>query len=226
MGLPVVAACKHRDVTFSYVGAYEFSRAERRAIEGCAEAAIVEARQALPALPLSLTITVEAGKDVIPETGETATAYPPSMVAWVVDPARPGGVVATVSAQLRGSLHHELHHLVRDAAVPRRSLMDHVLAEGLATAFERDAAASGGNMKVPPWGDYPPNANTWVTELEALPPNANVATWLYGKHADGRRWIGLRAGTYLADRAARALKRTPAELVVESTARLLEAARG
>jgi len=220
----LVAGCRPRDVTFEYdpPGASaprSFSRAERSAIETCAEGAIAEARVSLPTLPRPIHVTVSAGTDVIPETGETATAYPPSTIAWVVDATREGAVVATARAQLRFTLHHELHHLVRDAALPRASLMDHVVAEGLATAFERDGAGA-----TPPWGAYPADAGAWVKELAALPEHTNVGLWLYGRHADGRRWVGLRAGTYLADRAMKALGKTAAELVCEPTARILEAA--
>lgn len=222
--LPSVAAgCRRRDVVFGYTGERAFSRPERAAIERCAEDAVREVRARLPTLPVPLRITVSAGKDVIPETGETATAYPPDTVAWVVDAARESrenAVVATVQTQLRFTLFHELHHLVRDSAIPRATLLDHVVAEGLATAFERDAAGAA-----PAWGTYPPEVADWVKELAELPTSANVGLWLYGTHVDGRRWIGLRAGTYLADRAIRALGKTADELVCEPTKRLLDVAR-
>lgn len=214
------AGCRPREVSFEYTGERAFSRAERSVLERCAEAAVREVRARLPMLPVPLLITVSAGKDVIPETGETATAYPPSTVAWVVDASGENAVVATVSAQLRFTLFHELHHLVRDAALPRVTLLDHVVAEGLATAFERDAAGAK-----PPWGVYPPEAARWVKELTDLPKGENLGLWLYGKHADGRRWVGLRAGTYVADRAMRALGKSSEQLVTEPTRRILDAAR-
>ncbi|MBL8606073.1 MAG: hypothetical protein JNL38_02085 [Myxococcales bacterium] len=211
--------CRSRGIAFEYDGGRAFSREERAAIERCAEGAVAEVRPLLPALATRLVLRVSAGTDVIPETGETATAYPPDAVAWVVDATREGAVIATARAQLRFTLFHELHHLVRDAALPRRSLLDHVVAEGLATAFERDSAGAK-----PAWGEYPEGAARWVKELEALPPKVDVSLWLYGRHPDGRRWVGLRAGTYLADRATRALGKTAAELVTTPTSAILEAA--
>ncbi len=208
--------CKSVEKELALEYLHDFSRAERSAIESTATAALREVRPRLPQLPAHLTLRVDAGTDVIPETGESATAYPPATIAWTVEPAR--GVVATVAAQLRFTLHHELHHLVRDAAIPRTTLMDHVVAEGLGTAFERDAAGAK-----PPWGEYPANVADWVRELEALPPDANVAHWLYERHPDGRRWVGLRAGTFLVDRAMSALGRSAAELVERPTAELLRA---
>ncbi len=119
--------CKDSLLTFEYVGG-ALSRAERRVIEAHAETAVSEVRGRLPGLPRHLRVTVATGTDVIPETGETATAYPPDTVAWVVDPSHEGGVGATARAQLRATLHHELHHLVRDQAIRRATLIDHVVS--------------------------------------------------------------------------------------------------
>jgi hypothetical protein len=47
-----------------------------------------ELRTLLPTLPHKLTLVVQPGKDVIPETGETATAVLPASVYWTVDPDR------------------------------------------------------------------------------------------------------------------------------------------
>ncbi|WP_421841559.1 DUF2268 domain-containing putative Zn-dependent protease [Marinobacter algicola] len=58
-------------------------------------------------------------------------------------------------AQLRFTLFHELHHLMRGWVVyggaPRTSFMDGVVSEGLATVFERDV----GGRETP-----------WVTTLK------------------------------------------------------------
>lgn len=220
MGAPLVLlGCERSDVTIEYDASTAFSFAERRAIQACVEPAVRDVRKLLPQLPKALSLVVRKGSDVIPETGETAMASPPNTIAWTVDPTRSEGVVGTVKSQLRATLHHELHHLVRDAAIRRASLMDHVVAEGLATAFERDFAGAR-----PPWGDYPVHTSAWVAELRRLPKDAPLALWLYGKHGDGRRWVGLRAGTYLADRASKALGKSAADLVLTPTAAILEAA--
>ncbi|MFO0640911.1 MAG: DUF2268 domain-containing putative Zn-dependent protease [Polyangiaceae bacterium] len=216
LGLLVeTGACRSSPVRVDFAS-NGFGARERAAIVAKVEATFSEVRALLPALGSSLTFTVTKGCDVIPETGETATAIPPSTVAWVVCPEGPSGVLGVVASQLRASLFHELHHLVRDTVIPRGTLVDHMVAEGLATAFERDAAGAR-----PPWGEYPPEVDSWVRELTALPRDANVATWLYGRLGDGRRWVGLRAGTYLADRTMRRLRRSAAELVVEPVATFL-----
>jgi uncharacterized protein YjaZ len=100
------------------------------------------------------------------------------------------------------------------------TFMDGVVAEGLATAFERDAAG-----RRPPWGRYPLEVERWVEELRALPVTAHYPTWMF-QHPDGRRWIGYRAGTYIADRAIIASGRSAADLVATSTADVLNAAFG
>ena len=64
---------------------------------------------------------------------------------------------------MRAVLFHEFHHLVRGRTQPYFTLMDKVVAEGLATAFERDFAHAP-----VPFGEYPPNAAAWLRELQAV----------------------------------------------------------
>ena len=182
-------------------------------IQETADSAVREVRTLLPALPKSLTLEVQPGKDVIPETGETATAVLPASVYWTVDPDR--DLLAIVRKELRPTLFHELHHLARDAQVRSETLMDRVVTEGLATAFERDFG------KVhPPWGIAPPEVMEWTPELMDQPGNAPRQAWL-SRHPDGRRWIGIRAGTFLVDRAMKASGRSAAELVTTPTDEIL-----
>ena len=126
----------------------------RAAICKVCDATEPEVRALLPTLPATIELAAQTGSFVIPETGEVGSAATPVRVNWTVDPSRPGGVAAVARAQLRFTLFHELHHLVRGwvfrGGAPRTSFMDGVVSEGLATAFERDA---GGRL--PPWGQYP-----------------------------------------------------------------------
>jgi hypothetical protein len=212
-------ACGPHDVTveFYFADGYHFSQSERREVQSTADATVGEVRRLLPTLPHNLVLRVYAGKNVIPETGETATAIPPSAVIWTVDPSRIGGVSATVRTQLRATLFHELHHLVRYEKVPSDTLIDEVITEGMATVFERDFAGVS-----PPWGVYPTNVTDWVSEILALPPDASRDYWLRKVHPDGRRWIGMRAGAYLVDRATKASGTSAADLVSTSTANVMD----
>jgi hypothetical protein len=192
---------------------YEFSAEERQLIEATAVTAVDEVRALLPGLPERVTIRVHAGTDVIPETGEAGTAAS-SMVLWTVNPSR--GVSTVTRAWLRACLFHELHHMVRDAAVPRRTLLDNAVAEGLATAFERDFAGVS-----PPWGMYPADVDAWLEELKSLPPNTERKGSL-SRLPDGRRWVALKVGTYLADRVRERSGRSAAQLVSTSTEEVLK----
>jgi uncharacterized protein YjaZ len=169
-------------------------------------------------LPAQIVLQVQSGTDVIPELGATAAAPGPELITWTVDPGHPDGVVKIAETHLRAALLHECHHLVRQNAVTGQTLMDHVIREGLATAFERDVAAVS-----PPWGQYPDDVETLVQELLAQPASANPQEWLF-RRPDGRRWVGMRAGTYLADRAMKTLNRTAAELATTPTDEILAAA--
>jgi hypothetical protein len=217
----ISASCStpNPEVVFYSVDGHHFSSAERRTIERIARATATEVRQILPTLADQLVLRVEAGKKVIPETGETASAHPPNVVYWTVDPNRPGGIVAIANAELRRTLFHEFHHLVRDSAVGEdQRLLDRVVTEGLATVFERDFAGPP-----PPWGMYPDDVETWVAEILALPADAPRSQWMV-RHPDGRRWIGYKVGTYLVDRAIRASGRSAAALVSSSTDDILRLA--
>jgi hypothetical protein len=93
-----------------------------------------------------------------------------------------------------------------------------VVSEGLATAFERDVGKVD-----PPWGRAPPEVMEWTREVLRQPDQADRTTWLR-RHPDGRRWIGMRVGTFLVDRATRASGTSAAALVGTPTAEILRLA--
>jgi hypothetical protein len=217
--LCLAAGCRDttEGIRTEFVGSYAFSATERRTIARIAGLATLEARRHLPALAPQLILQVRSGTDVIPEVGALAEVAGREFVRWTVDTRRPEGVVTIAERHLRATLLHEFHHLVR-AGVPGHALIDRVVTEGLATAFERDVAGVS-----PPWGQYPDDVETWVQELLAQPASANPREWLF-RHPDGRRWVGMRAGSYLADRAMKASNRTAAELATTPAAEILAAA--
>lgn len=199
-----------------------FPRDARAAIRKVCDATEPEVRALLPTLPATIELAAQTGSFVIPETGEAGSAATPVRVNWTVDPSRPGGVAAVAQAQLRFTLFHEFHHLARGWVVrggaPQTSFMDGVVSEGLATAFERDA---GGRL--PPWAQYSQEASAWVAELLELPLTAPYKQWMF-RHPDGRRWIGYRAGTFIADQAIAASRASAAELVQVPTDEILRLA--
>ena len=212
-----LAGCRDTSVRLLPTNGYEFRYADVQAMSRITEQTVDEVRRLLPDVPKNVILEVQNGDQVIPETGETATIRLPNVVVWIVDPDRPGGASEIIRTQLRATLFHELHHIVRDARVPRTTLMDHVVAEGLATAFERD----GAGVDVP-WGRYPDEVERWLDELRTLAPDAPRQSWMF-RHSDGRRWIGFKVGTYLADRAMRRSGRSVAELATIPTAQILSA---
>ena len=213
------AACQPDDLIVEYREVeHHFSGAERRVIERISRSTIAEVRQLLTALPETITLRVDADDNVSATTNAAATAVAPDRIYWSVDPDRGDGVVATAEVHLRAMLFHELHHLVRDATIIRASLMDHVVSEGMASAFERDHAGARY-----PFSQYPDNVAAWLAELAVLPGSADLNQWMF-RHPDGRRWIGFRVGTYLVDRAMAASDRSSADLAAAPTACVLELA--
>lgn len=201
---------------------YVFPDHVRAVIREICDATEPEIRAYLPTLTDRVELTVNTGTRVIPETGEVGAAAAPGRIVWTVDPSRAGGMTALARARLRYTLFHEMHHLVRgwvmSGGQPYTTFMHPVVCEGLATVFERNA---GGSQ--PLWGEYPDDVRAWVTELQALPASAPYRTWMF-QHPDGRRWIGYRAGTYIADRAIAASGRSAAELAETPTDDILDLA--
>ena len=200
-----------------------FPRAARAAIRASCDAAEPEIRALLPGLPGRIELCAETGRNVLAETGELGTAATPGRITWIVDPDRPGGIPVIARSQLRSTLFHEFHHLARGwvKSGGRRwpRMIDAVVCEGLASAFERDF---GG--RVPPWTRYPDDVADWVDELSTLPPGAPYHPWMF-RHPDGREWIGYKAGTFIADRAIAASGRNAAELATTPTDDILRMAR-
>jgi uncharacterized protein YjaZ len=211
------AGCEQHDVDVELPrSGRALSRPERRELQQIADATFRDVRGQLDGLPPRLTLIVRWGKDVIPETGESGAAAFPGNVGLTLDPDR--DVLATIRAHLRPTLAHELHHLARASRVQSRSLVDRVVAEGLATAFERDFTKSD-----PPWGRPAPEIIEWTHEILRQPDEAEPGPWM-SRHPDGRRWVGMRVGTFLVDRASRSSGRTPADLVLTPSAEILRLA--
>jgi uncharacterized protein YjaZ len=205
-------------VEFYIENGYRFSQAERRTIERIADATIPEVRRHLPALANDLVLKVYPGTDVIPETGEAGSTALTDRVFWIVHPHRPDSIVEIANRELRGTLFHELHHLARSQIGEPVTLMTRVVAEGLATVFERDGAGMS-----PPWGQYPSDVSDWVNELLLNRGDYTTQQLLY-RHPDGRRWMGMKTGTYIADQAIRASGRSAAELATVPTTEVLRLA--
>jgi Predicted Zn-dependent protease (DUF2268) len=199
---------------------HRFSSDERAAIAEVATRAIPDVRRVLPETPSSIVLHVHTSTKVMAETGENGSNYGLNGVDWAVDASRKEGIAGIARTQLRATLFHEIHHLVRHAVIVDSDIQGAVVREGLATAFERDY---GGVH--PAWGDYPPEVDAWTREVLALPGNAPRDVWLFD-HPDGRRWVGYRVGTYLADRAKRAKGKTSADLVQVPTATVIDLALG
>lgn len=190
---------------------------ERAAVTLIAEGAAREVRARLPQLPEELLLRVQAGKtfEVDEHTGDTTAVLGPNAVMWTVDPTHAGGVLGVALRELRVSLFHEWHHMVRDAALRQENMLDRAVREGLAIAFERDCAHS-----LNPRGLYTPEVANWVDELRDAPDGLTIDEWTE-RNAHGRRWVVARVGTYLVDRALLASGKSASQLAATPTAAIL-----
>jgi hypothetical protein len=152
--------------------------------------------------------TGQPKSDRLPGYGARATTM--DSVSFALDPDQASGSARLMHERLRPALFHECHHLlrgwVRRGGKRRTRFIDGVIHEGLAVAFERDAAGHAS-----PWASYPGVVRDWVDELLPLPVYVPYAKWM-SFHPDGRRWIGYNAGLFIAGRAMAASGLSAAEL--------------
>jgi hypothetical protein len=229
LAMGVFAGAVGRAATVEFVDSdYQFSPEEQAGIKAIAESAVADVRRVLPQLPEDIRLTVSAGTEVIPQIGSTAQVLEPGHIGWMVDPSYPEGVTAVARGFLRSTLVHELHHVARmESGFTLATVMDVVVAEGLAVAFDRDFTGQDPALGL---ADYPDNVDRWVDELLVLPASLEVAfaggaswQWMF-RHADGRQWIAYRAGTYIVDKATKASGVSAAELVATPTEEILRLA--
>lgn len=221
----LLAACSPTapevSVTFTETDRRPLTADEKKVVRDVAGKAISDASHLLPGLSGTIELEVISGSGVIPGFGSGGMAASPEKIQWTVDPQIGDGPVETISKELRTTLFHETHHLARGWTVSGGTagtrIIDAAVAEGMATAFERDAG--GGD---PPWGEYPlHDVENWVEELVNVTDGfQSYSKWMFN-HPDGRQWIGYRAGTYLTDRAMENCNCTSADLVLLPTAEIL-----
>jgi hypothetical protein len=214
------------------VASADLDAADLDVVAEVADQTELEVRCLLPALPVDLSLTVViGGRLVVSETGDGGASLAAGEIVWAVDATRPNAIAQIAAQRLRWTLYHELHHQARGWFMRRRAtgrqtrsgervprLVHAAVCEGLASVFARDAA---GDHAL--WAAYPPDAEGWIAELSSLPDSADYAQWMVD-HRDGRRWIGYRAGTLIADRAIATSGRSAAELALTPSRVVLELA--
>jgi uncharacterized protein YjaZ len=205
-------------IAFLRAEEFTFNAATRELISSSLGEAESAVRELLP-LPHHINVTVYPSKDVLPETGDFGAAATDDWIQWWVNPWDSRGLDAIVGARLRPTFFHEAHHLARRRLGARgEHLIDWVVFEGLATAFERDATANS-----PPWGGYDESdVTSWIGDLLAEQPNASRDKWVMGYK--GQRHVGYLVGTYIADRAIRASGQSAADLAGTAASEVLRLA--
>lgn len=203
---------------------YEFTPEQQAFVRRVAQRAAVDVAAQLTDLPddLSLRVVAVDGFELVSDNREAAwlrVADGRPYIRWEVDTSGDESLVDIARANLRGVLFHEWHHLARGWGVDtdmRVRLIDAVVAEGLATAFARDAAGYEPSFAV-----YPDDVSLWARELMKTGSMDDYGEWMY-QHPDGRRWIGYRVGIWIADRAMDTSDRSAAELIHATTDEVVE----
>lgn len=92
---------------------------------------------------------------------------------------------------------HECHHAVRGyhGDTWQGSIMEAVVAEGLASAFESEVSGIQA-----PMSQYPPEVDEWLEEIKAVGEDWDYREWFSGPNK-GRYHLGYKVGKYIVDRA-------------------------
>lgn len=173
---------------------------------------------------ISIIITIDS-VNVIQETGNSGFPLAKNKISWTVDPTNLLGLDSIIYQHYKSTLYHECNHLARnwtsESSRKSNNFMDAVIAEGLATCFEKAFAS-----KKPLWAQYNSGEiEGWVEELLQLQPSAysNYYNWMF-KHQDGRKWVGYKAGTYIVEKAMLRSKLSLSELTILPTKDILRLA--
>lgn len=113
---------------------------------------------------------------------------------------------------------HECHHAVRGyhGDTWQGSIMEAVVAEGLASAFESEVSGQQA-----PMSKYPPEVKEWLEEIKTVGEDWDYREWFSGP-SNGRFHVGYKVGKYIVDRAlANYPGQTAGQLIHESTEEIL-----
>lgn len=116
---------------------------------------------------------------------------------------------------------HECHHAVKGfhGETWQGPIMEAVIAEGLASAFESEVSGIQS-----PMSQYPPEVNEWLEEIKAVGDDWDYHEWFSGPNED-RYHIGYKVGKYIVDKALENRPdQTAGQLVHESTEEILNTA--
>jgi uncharacterized protein YjaZ len=173
---------------------YQFDSETRELIQRIVDVAIDDFRTVFtPSRFLHVVIKTDRALPEKLDVGGIADGN--NLITLRVNPWR-GNFHQILNRKLRPRMFHELNHLVRHGLENSNGPLKSLVAEGLATACERDLCGSE-----PAWGEYDPEAiRGWAVDfIEAAGlPGFNRGHWFF-LHPDGRHWIAYRVGTYIID---------------------------
>jgi uncharacterized protein YjaZ len=155
------------------------------------------AKKLLPIIPDNVTFVNQVAPwECMEEYGQGAYTRNSRLIFIFIDDSLPYGEDALLE-YTRQTVFHELSHAARfEKGLFHPTLLESAILEGLATVFEREYAAAS-----PPYGDYDPEViESWLEELQQVGDNESYYPYMY-RHADGRKWMAYKVGTYLVDQA-------------------------
>lgn len=140
---------------------------------------------------------------LVPETEDAGYTVNSEFVTLAFNPT----TFAKALDNIKGTVFHEMNHAARyNIPIFHKEFIDNCIMEGLATVFAREHADYDA-----PWAHYPTEAVDWIKEIIRQGAKIDRDQYMY-EHADGRRWIGYKIGTYIIDESISNSGKTIVEL--------------
>ena len=193
-----------------------------RGFQEVAKNAVTQTAHYLPLHELTINIKNDP-KKVIPNHGHSGRKLSAKEVQITVNPSF-SDKEKLLQVELPRSVSHELHHAVRDKALPdeKSSLGAALIAEGLATVFETDVWGGEQSSWAKPLSKEQTETLLEKVIFESEDQNYNHARWFFGS-SDLPRWAGYSIGVYLVkeymrlhpSETAATLVGTPAKVIID-----------
>jgi hypothetical protein len=182
---------------------YDVTADELRLITDIITRSEQKVRGLLPTLPEKIDVIVTFVDEDFNHWGMpmglNGRAEAPGVAIFDISTRFPGGIDAAVKKNLSLLVFHEFHHLARGWTINDnkfgQGIPIAVVNEGLAVVFS-EQYADGTFEKLA----NPENGNLWLTEILALPIDADYGQWM-NQHSDGRFSIGYRTGKFVVNKA-------------------------
>lgn len=177
---------------------YDIAKEFKRRYETQLQEAYKDAVALLPTTSPHINFFVQPRDyDLIDVTQDNAKTHNTDFIELAFNPTLDEQGLNNIIANVRPTVFHEVNHAARwNVPIWHETFIDSCIMEGLANVFAREHAGEKA-----PWADYSQHdVKAWLEEIRNAGDDLEYGQYMF-QHADGRRWIGYKVGTYIVDEA-------------------------